>query len=909
MTSLVGRFLSACFVSLACCAGLAQAQDITVWRFNLGVLPASPVPDSGPGTATAIGGTGGAANGGSPSDTASGTPPTNQSWNLTGYPAQGTASGTAGVQFNVPTTGFDAINVAWDTRASNTASRWTQLQISTNGSTFTNFGGPIEHTAGGDQWMVRSFSLASVPGVANNPNFAFRVVAIFSPNAFNNGATPVAANAGYQAANLTSVYPGTSALRYDRVTVSGTARPFSPVSVASTVSPAALCATDVGTTLNLVANVTAGLNPVSTFANPASGVTINLSAINGPASFSLTNQGDDATFAGAFNLPAGVTPGAKTLQVTVRDDQNRTATFNASVGVADCGFSSTNPVVISAAYPYGANAGPPTASFNADYIEIYNRSASPVNLDGYSIQTAGATTSAGFASTDDLVALSGTILPGQYKLIRFSDPGTVGADLPLVDFARPAGGGGLANTDGRVALVNTTTLPGQNCASPTIVDLVGYGRAVCFTGLAAAPEAANDNAVLRKNNGQTDSRQNFFDFTAGAPTPRNRAAGGFLAGFASIDTAIICRGNSVNFSTQTFAGANPASSSIQVRTDLSAIGGSANQALTPGSGGLFTLNYLVPANTPQGVYAITITTSDAQGRTDVTSVSLAVADCTPSSSPVVIAGFFGGGGNGANSVNADYVELLNRTAQPIDLNGWSVQYASNNGPNGFNEVAALTGSILPGQYFLVRMGPIGAQGAPLPTPDAVAVPSITMDNSSGRIALVRSTTLIGNNFSSPLIADLVGYGSAINFFGVAAAPRINNTLLGLRIDDGCTDRRQNALDFVTGPSDQFPRNSQSPGVTCPPLPAAGCNPADIADNGSNPGADGCVDNGDFSLFISQFFNSGIQAGCTGANIPCAASDIADNGSNPGADGLLDNGDFSLFISSFFGANCTATCNP
>jgi hypothetical protein len=95
-----------------------------------------------------------------------------------------------------------------------------------------------------------------------------------------------------------------------------------------------------------------------------------------------------------------------------------------------------------------------------------------------------------------------------------------------------------------------------------------------------------------------------------------------------------------------------------------------------------------------------------------------------------------------------------------------------------------------------------------------------------------------------------------------------------------------------------------PAVSTGPTP---CNPADIADNGSNPGADGCVDNGDFSLFISQFFNAGVQAGCTGATIPCAESDIADNGSNPGADGLLDNGDFSLFISSFFGANCTATC--
>jgi hypothetical protein len=106
------------------------------------------------------------------------------------------------------------------------------------------------------------------------------------------------------------------------------------------------------------------------------------------------------------------------------------------------------------------------------------------------------------------------------------------------------------------------------------------------------------------------------------------------------------------------------------------------------------------------------------------------------------------------------------------------------------------------------------------------------------------------------------------------------------------------------------------GVTVKPSVAAdsfvfdvsvACNPADIADNGSIPGADGCVDNGDFSLFISQFFSAPVQAGCTGVTIPCAASDIADNGSIAGADGYLDNGDFSLFFASFFNASCTTTC--
>jgi hypothetical protein len=89
-----------------------------------------------------------------------------------------------------------------------------------------------------------------------------------------------------------------------------------------------------------------------------------------------------------------------------------------------------------------------------------------------------------------------------------------------------------------------------------------------------------------------------------------------------------------------------------------------------------------------------------------------------------------------------------------------------------------------------------------------------------------------------------------------------------------------------------------------------CNPADIAATDSTPGADGCVDNGDFSLFISEFFSADCSATC--GNLPvvqCNSADIAATDSTPGADGCVDNGDFSLFISSFFSADCSATCNP
>ncbi len=88
-----------------------------------------------------------------------------------------------------------------------------------------------------------------------------------------------------------------------------------------------------------------------------------------------------------------------------------------------------------------------------------------------------------------------------------------------------------------------------------------------------------------------------------------------------------------------------------------------------------------------------------------------------------------------------------------------------------------------------------------------------------------------------------------------------------------------------------------------------CNPADIAATDATPGADGCVDNGDFSLFIASFFSASCSECGLSAESPCNPADIAQTDSTPGFDGCVDNGDFSLFIASFFVANCTETCIP
>jgi hypothetical protein len=87
-----------------------------------------------------------------------------------------------------------------------------------------------------------------------------------------------------------------------------------------------------------------------------------------------------------------------------------------------------------------------------------------------------------------------------------------------------------------------------------------------------------------------------------------------------------------------------------------------------------------------------------------------------------------------------------------------------------------------------------------------------------------------------------------------------------------------------------------------------CNAADLARTDGTPGPDGCVDNGDFLLFVGSFFGAECAATC-GATppAPCGPADIARTDGTPGSDGCVDNGDFLLFVGSFFSADCAASC--
>jgi len=171
---------------------------------------------------------------------------------------------------------------------------------------------------------------------------------------------------------------------------------------------------------------------------------------------------------------------------------------------------------------------------------------------------------------------------------------------------------------------------------------------------------------------------------------------------------------------------------------------------------------------------------------------------TPSNSVIVISQVYGGGGNAGATYLNDYVELYNRGTAPVNIGGWSLQYASATGDGWDFSKQPLGGTIGPGEYYLIALASGGAVGAALPASQING--QINMSGTNGKVALVNSFDgLVGNcPTSDPHVMDFVGYGSADCREGAATAPAPGNTTAIFRLGNGSTDTDRNGDDFVTG---------------------------------------------------------------------------------------------------------------
>ena len=508
--------------ALVLLAGAATGQIITQWNFN------TPNGNAGSPTIGTLGtniGTGtiiklgtpniayrsGTADGGS-SDPAADFD--NAALDLSPWAQQGQNSGVNGVRFSTSTVGYQNIVVKFDIRHSNRMSRFVQFQYTTNGTNFITTGlensGIFEASNDGDVWYKgRTADLSLISGVSNNPNFAFRIVAIFAPN-----------TSQYQTSGAVPYNNGGRA-RFDMVTVAQDLLGSNPTVETDTL-PKAACSFGVGTLL-IEGDTRPGVSP------PSTDITVSgdLTAIGGLATQQLFDDGtngDPVAGDGRFNFLAAiggdVTPGTKTVTLTVTDAQGRSSTDTEGFSVVDCSGTSTARVVISQIFGGGGNFGSP---WNSDFVELHNRTDAPVDIGGWSLQYAS--DSAAFEVPDNMAIFnSGTIIPaGGYYLIQANSTiGQYGA--PFIPDLALNPGFGVGQTDGKLALVSNTTLLGTECPTdnPAVIDFVGYGlRANCSEGGSSTLNTNVSRGALRKLDGCQDSDQNFADFDLVEPNPRS----------------------------------------------------------------------------------------------------------------------------------------------------------------------------------------------------------------------------------------------------------------------------------------------------------------------------------------------------------------------------------------------------
>ncbi len=240
--------------------------------------------------------------------------------------------------------------------------------------------------------------------------------------------------------------------------------------------------------------------------------------------------------------------------------------------------------------------------------------------------------------------------------------------------------------------------------------------------------------------------------------------------------------------------------------------------------------------------------------------SIMVACCglasiaSTASAQVVFSQIYGGGGNAGAAVHADYVELKNNSLSPVDISGWSIQYASAGGAfgptlNRFNIPAGTT--IAANGFLLVRVGNPGTNGtAPTLGFDLVndgltpsITGSITASSVGGKFALVTDQVFIGTNCTASTVVDLVAWSANVSCSETAPAGGTGNTTGLRRRSNGCTDTNNNSLDFeVVAITVDTPRNST---VSAPCPTATDCNANGVLDTleiAANPALD-CNVNG------------------------------------------------------------------
>ena len=316
--------------------------------------------------------------------------------------------------------------------------------------------------------------------------------------------------------------------------------------------------------------------------------------------------------------------------------------------------SSASPdLVVSQVYAGGGNSG---ATYASDFVELFNRGGSTVDLSGWSVQYAPAT-----GTSWQMTTLSGSLAAGHHYLVALGSGGPSGAPLPAAD---ETGTSNLAASGGKVALVHDTTaltcgsIAGNCSAVATVRDLVGYGSATDYEG-AAAPALSSTEAAIRGSGGCDDTDSNADDFTTDTPAPHTTAS-----------AATTCSGSGLP--------TGPASGAAHVDLDLQSTLSIALEKSTLSFGAVF------PGDSPAALTdRVTVASTNAAGyslrvhRTAFTpgDLPLGLAATPPAGSQVGTA--LAGGARAALPIAPAADLLIGTTSAPSALSGdnWQTSMA------------------------------------------------------------------------------------------------------------------------------------------------------------------------------------------------------------------------------------------
>jgi hypothetical protein len=225
--------------------------------------------------------------------------------------------------------------------------------------------------------------------------------------------------------------------------------------------------------------------------------------------------------------------GALPFAILLFGCDRQTPSEESAVATAHLDTTKGRGLVISQVYGGG---GQSDAVYNRDFVELFNRTSSPIKLAGLSIHYAATAGDFAYGGTlpDDAV-----VPPGGYYLVGFAagsagrDLRTDGAGLPYVN---------ILPVNGKIALVRDVEVDPKNapdaaaqqlgcgrtearCNDPRIIDMVGYGAATDHEGNdGPAPAPGVATAIRRKGGGCVDTGSSANDFETAPPEPRTLAS-------------------------------------------------------------------------------------------------------------------------------------------------------------------------------------------------------------------------------------------------------------------------------------------------------------------------------------------------------------------------------------------------